>query len=134
MPAPRDVKADLLALALTVGTRHFAREVVLGHFREEMQMLKETSFIEEWANERAREMAPEKAREMATEMAAKMAAEKKAEGRAEVARELLLQLLQPVRHLPASVVDHVNREEPPEWCRKKFANCGRPNSLADLGL
>jgi hypothetical protein len=47
----RPVRADLLAVAITVGTRFFARELLEAIFREEMEMLKEAGFIEEWIQE-----------------------------------------------------------------------------------
>lgn len=45
------VRADLLAVAVMVGQRHFARDLLLSLFREELEMLKEASFIEEWLQE-----------------------------------------------------------------------------------
>jgi predicted transposase YdaD len=120
--APRAMQADLLAVALTVGTRYFAREIVLRHFRDELQMLKEASIIEEWVEE-----AQKKA-------SAEGRAKGRAEGRAEGARELLLQLLQDqFGDLPTSVVNRVN-EESPEWCRETARRLRNANSLADLGL
>jgi hypothetical protein len=43
LPVARPVRADLLAVAMTVGTRFFARELREAIFREEMVMLKEAS-------------------------------------------------------------------------------------------
>jgi hypothetical protein len=39
------VRADLLAVAVMVGHRQFARDLLLSFFREELQMLKEASVV-----------------------------------------------------------------------------------------
>lgn len=51
LAVPSEVRSDLLAIAVMVGTRYFGRELLLELFREEMQMLKEASFIQEWLTE-----------------------------------------------------------------------------------
>src|SRR5205085_10339459 len=48
LDVPRPVRADLLAVATMVGTRYFSRELLYELFREEMEMLKEATFIDEW--------------------------------------------------------------------------------------
>jgi hypothetical protein len=42
-----EVRAELLAVALTVGLRYFTRDLLEGLFREELRMLKEVDFIRE---------------------------------------------------------------------------------------
>jgi hypothetical protein len=54
----RPVRADLLAEAMTVGTRFCARELLEAIFQEEMVMLKEASFITEWIEEAVAREAP----------------------------------------------------------------------------
>lgn len=50
VPVP-ELRRELLAVALTVATRYFSRDLLLAHFREELDMLKEASIIQEWIDE-----------------------------------------------------------------------------------
>jgi predicted transposase YdaD len=110
LQAPRAVKAELLAVSVTVGARYFAREVVLRHFQEELQILKEARFIEEWIEE---------------------AVEK---GRAVESREMLLKLMRAkFANLPETVVARVNGESP-EWCEEIAVRLLRAASLNELGF
>ncbi len=45
-------RADLLACAVTIGSRYFAREFLWRFFKEEVEMLREASFIEDWLQEK----------------------------------------------------------------------------------
>lgn len=119
---PRRTQSDLLAVAVTVGARFFAHEIVLQHFREELQMLKESSIVEQWVAE-AEEAASVKA-----------LAQGRVEGRVEQAREILLQLLRArFGDLPTSVVDRVNRESA-DWCREVTLRLLTAKSLEELGF
>lgn len=55
-------RASLLACAVTIGARYFDKDFLWRFFREEVEMLKEATFIEEWLEE-AREQAREQALE-----------------------------------------------------------------------
>lgn len=48
-------RADLLACAVTVGARYFDKEFLWRFFREELEMMKEASFIEDWLEEKLEE-------------------------------------------------------------------------------
>jgi predicted transposase YdaD len=101
-----------------VGTRYFSREVLLELFREEMQMLKEASVIQEWIDE-------SEARERA---------EGEVQGRTEEARRLALRLLRErLGELPLEVVERVEKESA-EWCEDLVVRTLTVNSLQDLGL
>src|SRR5438128_3055366 len=51
VPGPPQLQNELLAIAVMVGTRYFARELLLELFREEMAMLKEASVFQDWLTE-----------------------------------------------------------------------------------
>jgi flagellar biosynthesis/type III secretory pathway protein FliH len=55
LDAPREVRADLLAVAAMVGSRYFARELLAAIFREELEMIKEGSLFDEWLEEALKE-------------------------------------------------------------------------------
>src|SRR5947209_1204435 len=102
LEAPRPVQADLLAVAAMLGTRFFSRELLATLFREEMEMLKEASFITDWLDERA----------------AEAGASGRAEGEAKEARNFLLrQLRKRFKDLPVSVVERVEQADR-EWCEE----------------
>ncbi|MEA3340900.1 MAG: DUF4351 domain-containing protein [Chloroflexota bacterium] len=48
-------RADLLACAVTIGARYFDRQFLWRFFREEVEMLREASFIEDWLEEKLEE-------------------------------------------------------------------------------
>ncbi|RLC92448.1 MAG: hypothetical protein DRI79_00460, partial [Chloroflexi bacterium] len=48
-------RADLLACAVTIGARYFDKEFLWRFFREEVEMLKGASFIEDWLEEKLEE-------------------------------------------------------------------------------
>lgn len=48
-------RADLLACAVTIGTRYFDKEFLWRFFREEVEMLRGASFIEDWLEEQLEE-------------------------------------------------------------------------------
>lgn len=45
------LQSDLLALALVIDARSFGYDVVLEKFKKEVNMLKETSIVQEWLDE-----------------------------------------------------------------------------------
>ncbi|HIC93394.1 MAG TPA: hypothetical protein EYP09_03995, partial [Anaerolineae bacterium] len=48
-------RADLLACAVTIGARYFDKEFLWRFFREEVEMMREATFIEEWLEEKLEE-------------------------------------------------------------------------------
>jgi predicted transposase YdaD len=108
--ATPSVRADLLSVALTVGARFFARELLLQVFREELPMFKEAWFVQDWIKEG------------------------ELSGRAAAARESLLRLLQArFGELPPSVVAQVEQADP-EWCQDVMVRLLTTDSLEELGL
>lgn len=105
-----DVRAELLAVALTVGLRYFGRDLLLRLFREELDMLKGANIIEEWMVER------------------------EALGEAKQARSMLLRLLRArFGDLPEAVVQRVETEDP-EWCEETAERTLTAKSLDELSL
>ena len=45
-------RADLLACAVTIGARYFDKEFLWRFFREEVEMMREASFIDDWLQEK----------------------------------------------------------------------------------
>lgn len=114
--------ADLLAVAAMVGSRYFARELIQAVVREELEMLKEGSFIQDWIEE-----ALEKGR-------AEGRGEGEASGIAKGARQLLLdQLRARFGPLPEAVVERVERMEPAD-CHSVGVRLLTAGSLEELGL
>jgi predicted transposase YdaD len=120
--APPDVEADLLAVAAMIGTRYFSGDELKRLFREELTMLKEAGFIQEWIEEGIEEGI------------AKGLAQGRAQGRAEGYREVLLEQLR-VRfgELPADAVAHIQQADA-ERCRELAIRLLTVSSLAELGL
>ncbi len=48
-------RADLLACAITIGSRYFDKEFLWRFFREEVELMREVSFIDEWLQEKLEE-------------------------------------------------------------------------------
>jgi hypothetical protein len=110
LDVPSPVRADLLAVAVMVGYRYFARELLLSFFREELQMLKEAGFVEEWLEE----------------------AEARGEARG-AQRILLAQLEKQFGELPASVVERIEQADRAE-CEALALRVLDARSLDELGL
>ncbi len=107
------VRSELLAVAFTVGLRSFGREVLETLFREELEMLKEASIIQEWIEEGE----------------ARGEARCEARGREEAARRMLLiSLEKQFGALPNAVIARVNGEDE-AWCQNAFAAALSANSL-----
>jgi predicted transposase YdaD len=105
-------------VALTVGLRHFRREVLERLFREELAMIKEASVIQEWLREAAEEGE----------------ARGEARGEAQRARAMLLRLLRErFGVLPDPVVARIEQEGP-DWCEDLLLQAASARSLAELGL
>jgi predicted transposase YdaD len=112
--APPELRNELLAIALMVGTRYFVRERLLELFREEMAMLKEASVIQEWIEEGE--------------------ARGRADGEAREARRLVLRLLErSFGELPPGVIARVEAEGR-EWCEDLALRIRDAQSLQDLGF
>jgi hypothetical protein len=123
--APPAVQSEMLAVAMTVGLRYFARELLRAVFQEEIGMLKEVEFIRELFAE-----------EFAAAEAAVAQAEARGEARGEAAaarRQLLRQLREKFGELPQSAVDRVERADPAE-CEEWAVRLLRVQSLEELGL
>jgi predicted transposase YdaD len=104
--AAQAVRAELFAVAAMVGTRYFPRLLLERLFREEMQMLKEVSFIEEWI----------------------------LEGEARAARSFLLrQLRKRFGELPPEVVARVESADRSR-CEEMVERLLDATSLDELGL
>jgi hypothetical protein len=100
------VRAELLAVALTVGLRHFGRDVLEKLFRKELDMLKGASIIEGWMEERE----------------------------AQCARSMLLRLLRErFGELPEDVVARVESEGR-EWCEAMIGPALSVDSLGELDV
>jgi predicted transposase YdaD len=114
LQAPQPIQADLLAVAVMVGIRFFARDLVEAVFAEEMQMLKESSFIEEWIEEAV--------------------ARATTDAEAQSARRFLLRQL---RHrfgaLPDEVVEQIGTAGR-EWCEAMGERLLDATSLEELGF
>ncbi len=109
-----EVRAELLAIALTVGLRYFSRDVLERLFREELEMLKEASVIQEWI-------------EQAVE-------EGEARGEARRGRAMLLRLLnERFGELPDNVVSRIELQDP-DWCEEMAVRAIAAQSLEELSL
>jgi predicted transposase YdaD len=118
----RPIRAELLAVAMMVGTRFFARELLEAIFQEEMVMLKEASFITEWMEEAA------------AQAVARAQPEAEARGEArEAQRFLLRQLAARFGELPAPVVARVEQAETTE-CEEWGLRLLQATTLEELGL
>jgi hypothetical protein len=112
------LRADLLAVAVTVGTRYFGRAVLESLFREELQMLKEASCVQEWI-------------EQALEQGE---AQGMAQGMAQEARQLVLQQLRAkFGELPVAVTARVEGADQ-KWCEEMAVRLLTATSLEELGL
>jgi hypothetical protein len=108
LSASPQVRTDMLGLAAMIATRHFSREVIQRLFREEMQMLKEASFVQDWLDEAL------------------------AEGETREARGFLLCLLrEQFGELPDAIIKRVG-EADAAWCKQMGVSVLRAKSLADL--
>jgi hypothetical protein len=105
-----NVRADLFSLAISVASRYLTREFVFNLFREDMEVLKEAGFIEEWIAEGAAKAELRKAREMA-----------------------LRNLRGRFGDLPSSVISEVEHADL-ALCDRIADNIGHAQSLGDLGL
>lgn len=122
LEAPRERKADLLGLALTVAARRFDMRLLADIFREELEMIREATFVDEWIREAA-----EKAAEEATEKATV-----ETEGRATRAF-LIRQLRARFGSLPQSVETHIS-ELDAEACYELGERLMGAETLKELGL
>jgi hypothetical protein len=112
--APPELRNELLAIAMMVGTRYFVRERLLELFQEEMAMLKEASVIQEWIEEGE--------------------ARGRAEGEAREARRLVLRLLErSFGELPPEVIARLEAEGR-EWCEDLALRIRDAHSLQELGF
>jgi len=122
LDAPRSLQADLIAVAIMVGVRFFARSLVEAVFAEEMQMLKESSIIEEWVAEAVARAAVD------------AEARGEARGEAQSARNFLLrQLRKRFGALPDRVVGQIETADR-EWCEAMGERLLDAASLKEMGF
>jgi hypothetical protein len=122
MDCSEQEKADLLAMAAAVATRWFTHEELRDVFREEMQMLKEAGFIEEWLQERE-------------EQGERRGLDKgRDEGRVDEARTLAIDLLAEwFGELMPTVIARIQQADEP-YCRDLISRARKAPSLDALGL
>lgn len=119
---PDPARADLLAIALTVGSRYLSRNLLLGVFQEDLPVLKGAGIVEDWIEDGIK-------RGEALGLA-----RGRAEGRVEQARHLLLCLLKErFGDLPDHVEERVNNADA-ESCEATSRKLIHAESLADLDL
>jgi predicted transposase YdaD len=122
LAVPPETRSDLLAIAVMVGTRYFGRELLLELFREEMEMLKEASIIQDGLDD-------SEARGRAVGEA-----EGEARGQTREARRILLrQLRRRFGDLPEEVVDRIQNADR-DWCEAMVDRLFEAGSLDELGL
>jgi predicted transposase YdaD len=103
------VRAELLAVALTAGLRYFGRDLLETVFREELQMLKQASIIQDWLDEALKEG--------------------EARGEAKRAQEILIELLRRrFGEIPPDLLARIEREGP-EWCQESVLRAAETGSL-----
>jgi hypothetical protein len=108
LDATPEVRADLMAVAFTIGACYFSREVLESVFREELPMIKGTELIQEWV------------------------LEGEARGAARQARAMLLRLLRArFGDLPETVIGQIERQEP-GWCEELAVTALEAASLEAL--
>ena len=113
-PVTEQVRAELLSLAMSVATRYLAKDLLWTVFREEAQMLKEASIIEEWIAE----------------------GEARGEARGELQRArrmALLALRGKFDDIPPNAIAKIEKADS-ALCDHIVEGVGRARSLADLGL
>jgi Domain of unknown function (DUF4351) len=107
---PRPVQVEMLAVAMMVGTRYFARDVLERLFHREIEMFKQVPFIEDWLEE------------------------SEARGEARGIRDMLLRLLRAkFGDLPEAMVERVESADR-EWCEAIGERLFEVNSLDELRL
>lgn len=66
-------RADLLAMAVTIANRYFDRNFLWKFFSKEVELMRQSSWVEEWVSEMAEARVEEQAKKLAIPMAEKMA-------------------------------------------------------------
>ncbi len=103
-------RSELFALSIMVGRKYFTEDILQAVFGEEIPMIKELSFIDEWITEG------------------------KAEGKAEGERQMVLRLLnKKFGNIPPAAVERINTADP-AWCERMFDRAVDATSLAELDL
>ena len=114
LDATPKVRAELMAIAFTIGACYFSREVLERLFREEPQLLKGASVLQEWIEQAAEE--GEAWRE------------------ARRARAMLLRLLTArFGQLSDDTTRRIEQQQP-DWCEETSARAASAASLEELGL
>ena len=112
LPIDPNKKRSLLGLAAMLGARFFPDELLRDVFREDLDVLKELSFVDEWLAERE--------------------ARGEAAGRTAEARQLALRALRAKYHdLPESLVTQLENADP-AWCEKLVIGVITAETLQDL--
>jgi len=108
--ASPEVRAELLAVAFTIGACYLTDKVLANVFHRELPMIKGSEMIQEWI------------------------AEGEAQGEARRARAILRRLLRErYGELPKNVVRRIEQEEP-DGCEEMVVRAATAPSLEEIGL
>jgi predicted transposase YdaD len=129
-------RSDLLGVAISVAARYFSRDLLFHLFREELAMLKEASFIEEWIAEgiaKGEQLGLQRGLERGMQQGLEQGMLRGQElGQELESRRVLLKLL---RHrfgeLPAKVITRVERADR-GWCEAMLDPALDARKLDDL--
>lgn len=114
------MRTELFALSVMVARRHFAEEALYTIFREELPMIKELSFVQEWIEE-------SKAEGIAEGMD-----EGRNEGRNLEARQFTLRLLRErFGMVPESLVSRIEKADA-SWCEELAVRSLKSDALSEL--
>ncbi|MDQ2733033.1 MAG: DUF4351 domain-containing protein [Armatimonadota bacterium] len=117
-------RTGLFALSVMVGRRHFAENVLYAIFQEELPMIKELSFVQEWIEESKAEGRVEGRNEGMDEG--------RDEGRNLEARQFTLRLLRErFGMVPESLVSRIENADA-SWCEELAVRSLKSNSLQEL--
>jgi hypothetical protein len=97
----RQKRADLLSLAVTVAARYFDRNFLWRFFREELEMIREATFMEEWLEELVEERVQKSLQEGREKGLQEGRQEGLQEGLLEATRKNILRILQGRFHITA---------------------------------
>ncbi len=114
-------RAELLAAAVTVASRYFERDFLWDFFREEVEMMREASFIEEWIEEGIR-----KGEERGIQRGLQKGL---LQARREDIMDLLLIRLDLSYRQIKTLEDHLKRIEDPEALREAVGMAAQAESL-----
>jgi len=115
-PVTDAVRSDLVALAFTVGTRYFTRTLLQTVFREELNIMRSTSIIDDWIKE-AEVAAVERGKVLGAEHSLRIA--------------LLEFLVDKFGAAPKRVRDRIENSTA-SWCRARIIEAGRAQNIDEI--